>query len=158
VQRVVIDTNVWISAFLAPRGACADVLSDVLNGKLLPIVSVPLIEELTDVLARPRLVRKYGFEPDEVRAYIALIRVFALEVPVTGSVHICRDPDDDSVIETAVAGRAAFLLTRDDDLKDAPEVAAILGTAGVDVLTVRRILELLLGTDAGDAPESERSG
>jgi len=64
-------------------------------------------------------------------------------VPVTGTVQVCQDPDDNVVIETALIGRANALVTRDDDLKDAAEVTAVLEPAGVRVVSVRRFLALL---------------
>ena len=55
-------------------------------------------------------------------------------------------PGDDIVVETALTGRADALVSRDDDLKGAPELVAILEQQGVAVLTVRRFLAEL---DAG---------
>ena len=47
------------------------------------------------------------------------------------------------VIETAINGDADVLVSRDDDLKRAPEVAAVLAEHGVRVLTVQRSLNAL---------------
>lgn len=57
-----------------------------------------------------------------------------------GNLRLCRDPDDDIVIETAVIGRADVVVTRDDDLKGAAEVIAFLGELGIPVRTVRHFL------------------
>jgi len=58
-------------------------------------------------------------------------------------VQLCRDPDDDVVIETALRGQADMLVTRDDDLKRVPELANILTAAGIAVVTVQRFLDAL---------------
>lgn len=47
------------------------------------------------------------------------------------------------VIETAINGGADVLVSRDDDLKGAPEVATPLAEHGVRVLTVQRFLDAL---------------
>ena len=57
-----------------------------------------------------------------------------------GQLRLCRDPDDDVVIETAVVVGADVVVTRDDDLKGAPEVVAFLGEFGIPVRSVRQFL------------------
>jgi predicted nucleic acid-binding protein len=57
-----------------------------------------------------------------------------------GLIRLCRDPDDDVVIETAVFGRADLVVTRDDDLKGASEVVAFLREMSIPVRTVRQFL------------------
>jgi predicted nucleic acid-binding protein len=101
-------------------------------------------------LWRPRIARKYGLHPDEIRSYVALLQRSADVVAVTGELRVCRDPDDDIVIETALQGNAVALVTRDEDLSRVPDLAAALAQRGVSILTVRQFLDLL---DAeGDDP------
>lgn len=64
-------------------------------------------------------------------------------VPVLGRVRVCRDRDDDMLIEVAQEGRADVLVSRDEDLARAPEVTEHLTARGVRTLTVRRFLEEL---------------
>jgi predicted nucleic acid-binding protein len=52
---------------------------------------------------------------------------------------MCRDADDDAVIETALVGQADALVTRDDDLKS-PELTIALEAHSLAVLTVRHLL------------------
>jgi putative PIN family toxin of toxin-antitoxin system len=74
VTRIVVDTNIWVSAFLAPDGHCGRLVRRLLADRELEIViSATLLEELLDVLSRPRLLRRYAFEPDEVRDYAATL-------------------------------------------------------------------------------------
>lgn len=157
--HAVVDTNVWISAFLTPRGAPARVLAAVLDGVYVPVMSVPLLAELAGVLERPRLIRKYNYTREEGILFAHLLRAYAKEVAVSGTVRICRDPDDDIVIETALLGKAAYVVSRDDDLKHAPGVAAALEEAGIMVLTVQRFLDRLdevrKSSQSGDAPAQE---
>lgn len=68
---------------------------------------------------------------------------------VRGIVHLCRDPDDDVVIETAQNGRADALATRDDDLKRDWDLVRLLRAEGIQVLSVRQFLDAL----AAEAPE-----
>jgi uncharacterized protein len=123
VLRVVIDTNVWISAMLNPAGAPARVREALHADRFRLLLSEPLLVELAEVLARPRIARKYGITNADIVELITLLRRRAEMIPVVGDLRFCRDPDDDVVIETAIRGRADALVTRDDDLKNAPEVA-----------------------------------
>lgn len=142
-MRAVIDTNVWVSALLNRKGSPARVLAALREGLFTLVTSEPLLEELADVLGRPRIVSRYGVSSWDVRELLSLLRERAEFVVVSGTLHLCRDPDDDVLIETAVVGKAEALVTRDDDLKASAEVQAPLEERGVLVLTVRRFLDTL---------------
>ena len=141
--RAVVDTNVWVSAALTPVGHSARVLDALRAGRFTLVTSEPLLDELADVLRRPRIVRRFGTTSDQIAELILQLRDRAEIVTVEGTVDVCRDPDDDRVIETALRGVASVLVTRDDDLKGASEIAAFLAPAGVAVKSVQRFLDLL---------------
>lgn len=104
----------WVSALLNPSGHPARVLKAFRNGRLSPILSSPLIDELVDVLARPRIAEKYQLTADEVAAYVALIVERSSIVAVSGKIQMCRDPRDNVVLETALVGCADYVVSRDD--------------------------------------------
>lgn len=138
----VIDTSVWVAAALNRSGPPGQILAALERGQFSLVTSVPLVDELADVLSRPRLVRRYGLARDRAEEVLRILREGRL-VDVHGTVRVCRDPNDDMVIETAINGGADVLVSRDDDLKGAPEVAAVLAEHGVRVLTVQRFLDAL---------------
>ena len=141
--RAVVDTNVWVSALLNPSGPPAAVRHALQQQRFVLVSSEPLLAELAEVLARPRFAQVYRVTRAEVIELVALVRERGDLVSVTGSVRICRDPDDDAVVETALNGRADALVTRDDDLKGAADVVAALRERGVAVLSVSRFLAAL---------------
>jgi|GraSoiStandDraft_28_1057319.scaffolds.fasta_scaffold331117_2 uncharacterized protein len=141
-MRAVVDTSVWVSAILNPSGPPAQVLEALEDGQFSLVASEPLLAELAEVIARGRLVRRYNLTTETTAPVLRVLRDSEFTA-VTGSVRICRDPDDDMVIETAINGRADVLVSRDDDLKRSPEVAAVLAERGVRVLTVQRFLDAL---------------
>lgn len=140
--RLVIDTNIWISALLNPNGLPARVRRALEAGLFILVMSEPLFAEFAEVLARPRFARRYGVTTDDVDQLIGLLRERSEVVSVKGTLQLCRDPDDDVVIETALNGNADALVSRDDDLKS-PDMAEVLLAQGVRVLTVRQLLEVL---------------
>ena len=138
--RAVVDTNVWVSAVLNPAGPPAAVLDAFTSGRFVLVTSEPLLDEVRRVLGRPRLVRRYQIDPAEVEELVGLLRMRAVLVFPPGHLRLCRDPDDDVVIETAVIGGADAVVTRDDDLKGASEVVSFLSELGIPVYSVRQFL------------------
>jgi uncharacterized protein len=147
-MRAVIDTNVWVSALVNAAGAPAQVLTGVRARRFELVISQPLLEELAAVLIRPRFARRFNVTADKLAELLTVLGDEASIANVVGTVHVCRDPKDDMVIETAINGRADVLVSRDDELKRSPEVAAALLEHNVRVLTVQRFLDALGETKA----------
>src|SRR5438067_11748443 len=107
VQRVVLDTNVVISALLSPHRAAAQVLDLVLAGGLAALLDDRVIAEYRDVARRPR----FGFaaaDVDRVLDAAAAVAEHVVAVPLDVELP---DPDDLPFLEVAVAGRAGALVT-----------------------------------------------
>lgn len=145
--RVLVDPNVWVSALLNPHGFPARVLNALKEDRFKPILSEPLMDELLDVLSRPRLVEKYRLDPVDVAEFATLLEEKAESVEPTGKLRICRDPKDDIVIETAIEGRADYVVSRDDDLKRDLEVVGHMEARGIRVASVRQFIELMMPGD-----------
>lgn len=108
-MRVVLDTNVIVSAILSARGAARALLDLARLGHVTLVTSPVLLDDLEDVLTRFVSRAAAG----EIRAAVEEIAflVEPLEVPV-----VTRDRDDDHVLAAALSGRAACIVTRDQDL------------------------------------------
>ena len=120
-----IDTNVWISGLLNPSGPPGRVLAAAFKGDFEVAFTASTLDELRSVAQRRRLVDRFGLQPGEVLRLSNLLlhrgRMLPPDLPV---LSISRDPRDDMFIAAAVAGDADYLVTRDDDLKRDPAVAA----------------------------------
>ena len=79
-------------------------------------MSVELLTELKAVLERPKTQRfvRYG----RGQRFVQLIGERAIFTPLAQDAPRCRDPKDDMVIATAVAGQSEFIITADHDLLD----------------------------------------
>lgn len=112
-MRFVLDTNVIVSALLlsgsVPRQAFDKVLTE---GK--PLVSVPIILELAEVLSR-RHFNKYLLEEERMRFLVGLLKEAELH-ETTVTIGECRDPKDNKFLELAVSARADCIISGDDDL------------------------------------------
>jgi putative PIN family toxin of toxin-antitoxin system len=102
--RVVVDTNVLVSAVLLPRSMPRRAFDRILDhGSLL--ISIATVTELNDVLRRPRF-NPYIHPDERLRFLATLVRNGEL-VEVTESVTDCRDPKDNKFLELALNGTAS---------------------------------------------------
>lgn len=116
-MRVVIDTNILVRAMLNPGGSVGPVVDSLREGRYLFLYSEATLNELIDVLGRPRMVHKYGITTAEIEALCALVVRRGEAVHPTRTIAACRDPKDNKFLELAVAGRADVIVTGDEDLK-----------------------------------------
>ena len=105
--RVVLDTNVVVSAHLKGDGFERHVLDLVLAGKLHLVVSQQILEEYEGVLCRS----KFGIDRKQVRRSLDLLRAAARIVRPHRALKVTRDPADNRFLECAEAGKADYLVT-----------------------------------------------
>lgn len=137
----VIDTNLIVSAFISGRGAPHQLLTALRAGAFRLVLSASLRREYADVLARPRLVERYGIDAESVAAFLDLLDRRALLVTPAADLPLAiRDPKDAHVLATALAGGATHLVSGDDDflaLMDDPRLGALR------IVTVGEFLQIL---------------
>ncbi len=119
--RVVIDTDVLLSAFISPAGASRQLVLDALDGKFALLLSTPLLVEYELVLRRPlHLARALAADADVTEILDALA---GLCVPVVADYNwrpTGAHADDELVVETAINGHADVVATFNlKDLRDA---------------------------------------
>jgi putative PIN family toxin of toxin-antitoxin system len=106
-MRIVLDTNVVVSAMLNPNGAAGSILNGVLDGYLRLLVDNRIVFEYSDVLQR----KQFQFNPRDVRAIIDFVRHEAEWVAALPVQNRFEDPDDRVFYEVAVSGNADYLVT-----------------------------------------------
>jgi uncharacterized protein len=140
--RAVIDTSAWVSAVLSRGGRSAQLIQAFMAKRFGVVTSPSVQAETEEVLERPELIRT-GDARMTARALLAAIRESAEVVSTSGALRLCRDPNDDMVIEAAVEGRVDVVVSEDKDLTDDPPVVALLASLGVRVLTLAQFLDEL---------------
>lgn len=141
--KAVIDTNIWVSSILNPFGFPARLRTSFEEGDFSVVISAPMLEELADVLNRPRIKNKFKIEAEDITGLLLLLEDRADGVCISGNVTICRDKDDDIVIETAIKGQASYLVTRDDDIKFDRKVSKYLSEYGITVISISKFLAVI---------------
>lgn len=134
--RVVLDTNVWVSAFRSKRGASRKVIDMVIDGEVTMHLTVPLVAEYEEIFVRERVAMGLS------RADVDLLLDLICDLGRHHQVHYLwrwqvSDPEDAHVLEAAVAASRPYLLTfNKQDLKEAV-------TFGIEVLTPGEFLHVI---------------
>jgi putative PIN family toxin of toxin-antitoxin system len=115
-MRVVVDTNILVRAVIRPHGTVGPVLLRLRQGDYTLLYARSLLEELIDVLNRPRIREKYRLTDWDIQTIIGLILLRGESVTPTERIVACRDPKDDKVLEVAVTGKADVIVSGDQDL------------------------------------------
>jgi hypothetical protein len=110
--KVVIDSNIWISFLIGKLLAGLD--DYILDGLLEVVISEEQLKEITTVLRRPKF-RKH-FSAADIEEFLSLLYKSARIVEVHHTIKDCRDEKDNFILETAIRGRADYIVTGDKDL------------------------------------------
>lgn len=111
-DRVIIDTNLWISFILTNDFTKFDTI--IADKKLILLFSQELIDEIVEVTQRIKF-RKY-FPLDDIEKLLLKIRNRANFIKIKSTVTDCRDPKDNFLLSLSADGKATHLITGDKDL------------------------------------------
>lgn len=131
-MRVVLDTNVLVSALLKTGGSEAIAVEMVLTGALQGFVSEPILTEYREVLGRP----KFRFTPYLVHSLMRRLGDATVVVTPQGKADVSPHEADNRFIECAQAANAHFLVT--GNLRHFPAQFGV-----TRVLTCRELLDVL---------------
>lgn len=131
-MRVVLDTNIFISAVLG--GRLGIIIDEWKAGKFKLIVSEAIAREYLDVINRP----KFKIPPAEIlTATEYLLQNAEFVTPKEEIVVIVADPTDNKFLEAAVAGRVDYIVSGDAHILN-------LGSfGGISIIQAKNFIELL---------------
>lgn len=134
-MRLVLDTNVLVSALLFRRGSLRWILQSWQSGEIVPLRSTWTLVELVRVLS----YAKFGLSTGELGRVIGTYSPWteSVEVPDGLTVPTPRDPNDLPFLELAIAGNADALVTGDNDL------LTLAPGFPVPIITPRELRDLL---------------
>lgn len=134
-MRAVLDPNVLVSAAVSPAGPPRQILTAWTNERFELIVSPSVLDELADVLARPKF-RRFITTATAVAFIDGLAADAIIVTDPPDPPSVSPDPDDDYLIVLARAARADYLVSGDRHLLD-------LTDPHPPVLTPRQFLDQL---------------
>jgi uncharacterized protein len=128
---VVFDSNVWISA-LEFGGAPLKAI-DLATGRMRIALCAPILAEIRSILKA-----KFNWLDESINGALDEYALETLMVPVRNTLRgVCRDPNDDVVLECAVRAGADVIVSGDKDL------LALKTHKGIRVVTPREFLDEL---------------
>jgi uncharacterized protein len=130
--KAVLDTNVVVSAHLTADGPAALIFRLALSRYFQCCVSEEILEEYCEVLQR----RKFRLDGDYVVQSLSAFRAAAILVNPRIQIVAARDPDDDKILECAIAAKADYIVT--GNIRDFPKQFR-----GVSVFPPRGFLNVL---------------
>ena len=118
-MRVTLDTNVLVSAFISKRGHSADVLDLIVTfDEITLVLSNAILEEFMDVMNRKEVAARFDYSKTDITRFEASIRGVAEIVAVRSSLKAVREDHDDVVVNTAIDGRADYIVSGDRHLRE----------------------------------------
>jgi putative PIN family toxin of toxin-antitoxin system len=110
-ERVVFDTNIWISGLLW-RGKPYQCLLLARGQAVQHVHCAEMMTELSE-----KLRETFGFSENHIQAVLYDIRRISERIDITGDVHVVTDdPDDDKFIECALVAKATAIVSGDHHL------------------------------------------
>ena len=129
-MRIVLDTNILVSALISGEGSPGQVLAAVKSLGITLITSRFRIDEVRDVLARDRLQPYIGREEaDDLLYHLEAVAMVVADPP---EVSLSADPDDNPILATEIAGDADLIVSGDRD-----HMLAVGSAHGIPIVTAR---------------------
>lgn len=135
---VVLDTNLLVSYLLTQDKTITRIIDYWENGDIIVVVSPAIVEELAEVVQRPRLRQHMTGDPQVI---INLLLSDAIQT--RGDLAFpgaSRDPKDDKFLACAVEGEAAYLVSGDEDLLSLKQFRDVL------IMSPANFVRLIEGT------------
>ena len=133
-MRLVLDTNIWVSAFLTPGGLCEKLVRSHSDENLRLLTSRHILKEIEEVLTR-----KFEMPGPMTEDRLKYVIRHAQLVEPTQKLTVVRTCEaDNRILECAVAGRASYLVTGDKN-----HLLPLGHFEGIEIVTPRRMVDLL---------------
>ncbi len=113
IPRLVLDTNIIISAIISIEGIPAKILRACLKGQATLLVSDPVMQEYFEVLRYPKIQKYKKLDAQHIQELSSFFLTKADRVEILKKIKKSADPDDDMFLEAAVNGKATLLISGD---------------------------------------------
>jgi len=136
--KIVLDTNVLVSALINPHGKPAQIINYVFANKIRLFTSPSIMEELERVLSYPKLMKRHGLNSEELKEFISdLLSIMSLIEEEKIIEVIMEDPSDDKYLSCAIDAKVDFIISGDIHLLNLGEYE------GIRIVTPAQFLEIM---------------
>ncbi len=140
VMRLVLDTNILISALLRKNTPPYLLYQQWREGQFDLVTSDKQLEELQRVMSYPKLKRY--FTPEEARKMLVGITTYSVCVSSLPTVNYSLDPDDNIILATAIKGNANYLVSGDKS-----DLLKLNRVENIPIITARQVLIILQSSE-----------
>lgn len=130
-KRVVLDTNVVVSALVFSSPDIHGLRQSWQNELFIPLISKPTAQELLRVLSYPKFQLNEEEKVHLLSEYLPYCTTINVPAWHLESKGICRDPADDIFLTLAVTGKAVAIISGDNDL------LSLKNYEGIPILSLR---------------------
>lgn len=135
-MRVVLDSNIFVSAFTLPGGSADHAVGAAIEGRYTVLISEPLLGEVLGVLGR-----RFVHDKEELARVALFLSDLAEIVTPRKRIKVLSDEPDNRVLECAVEGGARRIVTRDREL------LRLARFEEVEIVSLRDLLDHLSSLD-----------
>jgi putative PIN family toxin of toxin-antitoxin system len=133
MNKVVLDTNILVSAFIKYGGNESKILEKAITKEITLLTSEDILDEFLKVIRRP----KFGYTSKQTTAMmILLLKIAKLTTPTQKITEIKEDPTDNKILECATAAKADYIITGDKHLLNLKKYD------GIQILTSTEYLKI----------------
>jgi hypothetical protein len=136
--KIVLDTNILVSALINPHGRPAQIIDYVFENKLRLFISPPIVEELERVLSYPELMKRHGLGREKLREFISELLSIMLLIQGEETIKvITEDPSDNKYLSCALNAKVDFIISGDVHLLKLGEYK------GIQIVTAAQFLGIM---------------
>ena len=143
-MRITLDTNILVSAFISKEGQPAKILDLALTFQEIRLVlSEAILREFREVMLREEVRERFGYSARDIESFVQHLRGVSNMVAVKSRFKVVKDdPNDDMVVNTAIDGKAEWIVSGDAHLW---KMRAIRGIRIVNSRQMLRIVSRRFG-------------
>ena len=134
--RILLDTNIMVSGFLSPKGPPGRLVRGWLQGRFELVTSREQLRELARVLGYEHL--RSRIDRMQAQAFVENVDSQAIVATDLPTLTLSPDPSDNVILATAVAGKAAAVVSGDK-----ADILSLCEVEGIPIMTARGVLEFL---------------
>ena len=138
-MRIVLDTNVLVSAFISKLGHSARILDLVsMFEEIQLVLSESILDEFEDVLSRDEVKERFGYSDRDIELLAQSAREISTIVEARSGFKIVKqDPKDDAVLNTAYDGKADYIVSGDHHLQN------LKNLRGIKIVNPRQMMKII---------------
>ncbi len=140
IGRVVIDTNIFVSGTISPKGSPRKILDLAKKGAFKVVTSLSINHEILEVLHREHIYRKYGLNEkiiDDIAAFLYEGTILTEDTYEVSRVK--KDVADNKFVGCALEGDAVYIVSGDDHL------LSIKHYRGIQIVDANSFLRIIAG-------------